>query len=96
VTSIGTWLLVEPGRTEGVAVDAQLAHHLNERLLDAADRLIAEFDELPSGSVLRCLSRANVVVRRAGTPVDFVPEAAERTARQLLSVRTGDPRLVVA
>lgn len=58
-----------------------------QALTDAAWGLVAEWADLPAGSVLRCYSRAVLRVRRAGTPSEAVAEEAVRLARGLLAAR---------
>lgn len=59
----------------------------NAALLEMADRLAAEFDGIAAGSVLRCCSRAVLLARRAGTPLDSLPIVAEDSARRMLANR---------
>ena len=55
------------------------------QLLGVADRLVAEFAELPTGSVLRCYARAVYVARHQRG--SNVADDAERLARSWLSLR---------
>jgi hypothetical protein len=57
------------------------------QLREVADRLAAEFSDVPGGSVLRCLARAVHRARLDGLPDDQIPSAGERIARQLLILR---------
>lgn len=56
-------------------------------LLDVAQTLAQSYD-LPTGSVLRCLSRAAHRARLAGCPPDALPQRAETAARRTLDRRT--------
>jgi hypothetical protein len=69
----------------------QAVRGTNATLLNVADRLAAEFDDIAAGSVLRCFSRAVVLARRSGTPVESLPTVAEHAARRMLSRRGPDP-----
>lgn len=60
----------------------------NRQLLDVAQVLAQSYD-LPTGSVLRCLSRAAHRARLAGCPPDALPQRAETSARRMLDRRTG-------
>ena len=59
----------------------------HDALLDAALRLVEEYDDLPAGLVLRCLSRATDAARSWGCPPGDLPVAAEAGARWLLAQR---------
>jgi len=54
---------------------------------DVADRLAAEFSDVPSGSVLRCVARSVHRARLDGLPPELVVGAGEAIARQLLLLR---------
>jgi hypothetical protein len=54
---------------------------------DVADRLAAEFSDIPSGSVLRCVARAVHRARMDGLPPELVAGAGEAIARQMLALR---------
>lgn len=60
---------------------------VNQQLLDAAARLVDEWPDLPTGSVLRCFSRAVWIVRGTGCPPDRVAAEAARLACSLLELR---------
>jgi hypothetical protein len=60
---------------------------LRYELLDAAERLAADFADVRAGSVLRCFSRAVREVQLAGVPPDRTAAEAERVARVLLDLR---------
>ena len=49
-------------------------------LRDVAERLTAEFADVPQSSVLRCLARAVHRARVDGLPADQLPSAGERIA----------------
>jgi hypothetical protein len=55
--------------------------------MEVADRLIRDYDEVTTGSILRCLSRAVRQVRRSGCPLDKLLSQAETTARTMLDYR---------
>ncbi|MFN8195908.1 MAG: hypothetical protein U0R80_16725 [Nocardioidaceae bacterium] len=59
----------------------------NRRLLVIAEQLVTEYDDVPTGSVLRCLSRAVGAARAKACAPDEVPELAERLARDMLGRR---------
>ena len=59
----------------------------NQQLLDAAARLVDEWPDLPTGSVLRCFARAVWIVRGAGCPPDRLAEEAACLASSLLQLR---------
>lgn len=63
---------------------ARDARQTNQALLDAAAQLVAEFSDVPAGSVLRSFSRSVRLARQAGCPVERLPEAAERLTREAL------------
>jgi hypothetical protein len=65
---------------------------VNHQMLEVAERLTAEFDQLPAGSVMRCFARAVQVARRSGCPAAALPQTAERMTRLALAER-GYPRL---
>lgn len=56
-------------------------------MMDLAERMMAEFDDLPAGSVLRSLSRAVVGARAWGCPEQYLASTAEATARCALTER---------
>jgi hypothetical protein len=58
-------------------------------LLDTALRLVEERSDLAAGSVLRCFSRAVLVLRRARVPAEDLPVEAEALTRLLLAARSG-------
>ena len=62
---------------------------LAAELDEAADRLTVEFEELPPGSVLRCLSRAVYASRRAHVAPEQLAGVSENLARQMLRLRRG-------
>lgn len=66
---------------------AQDLKEANERLLDAAARLVEEWPDVPTGSVLRCFSRAVWIVRGAGCPPDRLAAESSRLASALLELR---------
>ncbi|MET1060384.1 MAG: hypothetical protein ABWX84_12340 [Nocardioides sp.] len=57
------------------------------QLREVAERLAAEFSDVPESSVLRCLARAVHHARLDGLPDDQIPAAGEKIARQLLILR---------
>ena len=57
------------------------------QLREVADRLAAEFSDVPEASVLRCLARAVHRARLDGIPDEQIPSAGERIARQLIILR---------
>jgi len=65
---------------------------VNHQLLEVAERLTAEFDHVPAGSVMRCFARAVQVARRSGCLAVSLPQSAERMTRELLAERAY-PRL---
>lgn len=62
---------------------------VNRRLLDIAQRLVAEHDDIAAGSVLRCFARAVRRSVRAGWGTGELPGEAERLTRALLTTRHG-------
>jgi hypothetical protein len=62
---------------------------VRRELVDTADRLVHEYDDLPPGSVLRCYSRAVTGARRAGVQEPALAEVAERHTRSILARRYG-------
>ncbi len=61
---------------------------LSDALLrEVAERLSAEFADVPQSSVLRCLALAVHRARVDGLPSDQLASAGERIARQLLILR---------
>lgn len=54
---------------------------------EVADRLACEYDTIPRGSVLRCVSRAVRRARAEGCPLDRLAERAEKDARAMLDRR---------
>lgn len=56
-------------------------------LVAAALRLVDDHPDIAAGSVLRCFSRAVVIVRRTGTPSPVLADRAEMLARQMLAAR---------
>ena len=60
---------------------------VNHQLLEVAERLTTEFDQLPAGSVMRCFARAVQVARRSGCPAGSLPQTAERMTRLALAER---------
>ena len=62
---------------------------VEEALISAAERLTVEFADLPAGSVLRCYTRAVLVVRRRRGRPGALPQDAETLARIWLSARRG-------
>lgn len=71
------------GRTSSVAT----LERVNRQLLEVAERLVTEYDDVATGSVLRCLSRAVTVARGKASDPDRVPALAERLAREMLTRR---------
>jgi hypothetical protein len=65
------------------------SRRLTAELNDAANRLTAEFGEMPPGSVLRCLSRAVFVARRDHVPAAQLASVGESRARHTLGLRLG-------
>lgn len=63
-------------------------------LVAAALRLVDEHPDIAAGSVLRCYSRAVVIVRRTGASSTVLAGRAEMLARQMLAARNqpGAPR----
>jgi len=59
----------------------------NQELLDAAALLVDEWEDVPTGSVLRCFSRAVWVVRGRGCPPERLAAEAMSLARALLALR---------
>lgn len=68
---------------------ARMSEHsrVDLELLEVADRLVAEFPEVPTGSVLRCLSRAVHLSRALGRPPSALAHEAEDLARRMLRHR---------
>jgi hypothetical protein len=66
----------------------------NARLLETADRLVAEFDGIVAGSVPRCFSRALIIARRSGVTRESLPIVAADGARHL-PARPGRSRSLV-
>lgn len=60
---------------------------VNEQLLDVAQRLADEYDDLTTGSVLRCYARALRRAARMGCAADELPGEAERLTGVLLAGR---------
>lgn len=60
---------------------------VNKQLLDVAQRLATEYDDITAGSVLRCYARALRRTARAGCSADELPGKAERLTRVLLAGR---------
>jgi hypothetical protein len=58
-----------------------------QELREAAGRLAAEFADVPSGSVLRCLARGVQRARLDRLPREQLVPAGESIARQLLLLR---------
>lgn len=56
-------------------------------LVAAALRLVDDHPDIAAGSVLRCYSRAVVIVRRTGAPSAVLADRAETLARQMLAAR---------
>lgn len=65
------------------------AARTHRALRETAARLMAQWDDLPAGSVLRCYSRAVRTVVRAGCAPERVPREAERVAHGWLDLRRG-------
>ena len=62
-------------------------------LLDVAERLSHEYDELPAGAVLRTFAKAVVHLRHHVAP-EHLPGCAEDLTRVLLARRAGRVRAV--
>lgn len=62
----------------------------DQKLVDLGLRLIAEYIDVPAGSVLRCLARAVVNARSWGCPSEHLVTTAEASTRWLLARRV-DP-----
>ena len=60
---------------------------VNHELVEVLERLVAEFERLPAGSVMRCFAGAVQVARRSGCPTSSLPQDAERMTRQVLAER---------
>lgn len=60
----------------------------NQRLLEAAERLVRDYGGIPAGSVLRCYARAVQRRTRTGCPPERLADAAERLAREHLDRRS--------
>ena len=60
---------------------------VNDELLDVAQRLATEYDDLTAGSVLRCFARAVRRSARSGCPTEQLPGEAERLTRHMLATR---------
>ncbi|HET8560761.1 MAG TPA: hypothetical protein VFL69_09610 [Marmoricola sp.] len=59
----------------------------NQELLDAAQQLVDEYDDLTAGSVLRCYARAVRRSVRTGCPPGRLAREAELLARHMLVAR---------
>jgi hypothetical protein len=68
---------------------------VNQELLDVAQRLTGEYDDLTAGSVLRCFARAVRRCVRAGCPTESLGREAERLTRHMLAVRRRRGRVVI-
>lgn len=60
---------------------------VNQTLLDVAQRLTTEYEDIAAGSVLRCYARALRRSARRGCSTAELPGEAERLTRTLLSKR---------
>lgn len=60
---------------------------VNQQLVEVAQRLATEYDDITAGSVLRCYARAVRRSARTGCTPDELPGEAERLTRVLLSSR---------
>lgn len=61
-------------------MDRYAVSQLDQDMLGLGERLVLEFDEIPAGSVLRCLARAFRKARSQGIPAQRLPAAAEARA----------------
>lgn len=68
---------------------------VNSELLDVAQRLATEYDDLTAGSVLRCYARAVRRSARSGCPAERLPAEAERLTRHMLATRLRRGRIVL-
>ncbi len=64
-----------------------VVRNINQQLLEAAERLVREYDDLTAGSVLRGYARAVQRRTRTGCPPERLAESAERLARDQLDRR---------
>jgi hypothetical protein len=60
---------------------------VHRRLLDTAHELVAEFDSLPAGTVLRCFYRTTHQARLSRTDPTSLPLVARRLTRTTLASR---------
>jgi hypothetical protein len=60
---------------------------VNQDLLDVAQQLVGEYDDLTAGSVLRCYARAVRRGARAGCPAHDLAREAGVLARHMLANR---------
>lgn len=67
----------------------------NQELLDVAQQLVAEYDDLPAGSVLRCYARAVRRSARAGCPAHELAREAGVLARHMLANRRQPGRVTL-
>jgi hypothetical protein len=61
----------------------------DQQLLDTVAALVDELDDVPTGRVLRCFSRAVRHLRRHGCPPDRLAAEAEWLTREMLAGRLG-------
>ena len=70
---------------KGSTVDSISQAH--RELIDVAERLVRDFNHVPTGSVLRCVARAARQLRAEGVGADALPSAVEELARRRLDRR---------
>ncbi len=68
---------------------------VRQELLEVTERLVREHDEVPAGSVIRCVARCRDELLALGLRAGLV-EAVEAMARRRLRDRTGGAGLVPA
>ena len=66
---------------------------VRQELLEATERLVREHDDVPAGSVIRCVARCRDELLALGLRAGLV-DAVEAMARRRLRDRTGGLRLV--
>lgn len=68
----------------------RLTATIHDELLELTLRLTAEYQDVPAGSVMRCVSRALLRARLSGTPDRDLPAETEWHTRLLLARRAAD------
>lgn len=66
---------------------------VNQTLLDIAQRLTHEYEDIAAGSVLRCYARVLRRSVRRGCAADDLPSEAERLTRAVLTRRRNGGRV---